>query len=48
MKYFFALGSNPALSTAEIHSVLNIGAKAQLPTSEILIISTEKAINPPD
>lgn len=45
MKYFFVLGSNPALSLAEINAVINL-KEAKLLAPDLLVISSETEINP--
>ncbi|MCG2698707.1 methyltransferase domain-containing protein [Candidatus Parcubacteria bacterium] len=48
MKYFFALGNNPTLSTAELCSVLlknNRAQSAKVLNKNILIVETDKALS---
>lgn len=45
MKYFFILGTNPALSTAELAAVLDLN-QAKLLAADFLVWETENEINP--
>jgi len=45
MKYFFQLGANPTLSTAEITSVFSCAKNLEIINKDILLLEIEKEIN---